>query len=1002
VLALFFFSGASALVYEVVWTRELTYVFGGSAFAIATVLAAFMAGLALGSKVLGGLIDRRGHPLVVYALLEVGIAVFAVVLPVIFGLLPRVYAPFYGSGGMEAVRFGLSFLVLLLPTTLMGGTLPVLGKLLLRNWDGLGLRAGLLYGVNTFGAVVGVAAGGFVLMPALGLQGATLVAVGVNLIIAAGALVLARRVPLEAVTDELSEAPAVVGAPAPSLRRAVLIVYAASGFAALSYEVAWTKTLSMILGTTTYAFTSMLATFLLGLALGSALFARLSDRYGRPAVLLALVQTGIPLLVLATVPVMGYLPQLFVDGFTDLRGSWFQLELYRIALAASIMFAPAVLMGGTFPLVSRVYLGGANTGSRLGSLYAANTVGAILGSFATGFLLLPWFGRQNSILIASVVNILAVLLLLAVIRWRHVPSRARWSVATAAIALVPALWLGLQPWNTRVMASGAYIYAEKYAQSPSIRDALDGNHLLFYEEGPEGTVSVWQWDYQTILRTNGKVDASSHLDMITQKFLAHLPALYHRGEMRDGLVIGLGSGVSTGSLLSYPIERVDTVELMPGMVEAAGYFDDANGNCMADPRHRVVWGDGRNHLRLADQRYDVIVSEPSNPWIAGIGALFTKEFFEIAGERLRNGGVLSQWVQIYDFSEADLKTIFATIMDAFPHVHVWRGSPADLILVASHEPLRLDIEAVWRALGETPGQDLAATELGSLAQLLAYFVTDRDGMKKWVGKWEQRVTDDNLYLEYAVPRHMFTEGRKIRFGTFDDVWTSPTGILENIGDLATLAEEIEKYQLARYVAYRAHHENALPDGMTSEEQVLGAALRMAPDEVLSRELWAKRLLQLGVDDMNAGRVVAARAAFQDASRIGLRGQKARAFLYLGSIAQHAGFPDSAATLWARSRDLEPRYPDPYFYLGRLAGMRGDLAAAQDLLAQATALAPQSATAWLHLAEVHVAREEWQDAMECVSAARDADPTSPEVQMVEEVVLRRTGKPARVQGQVGVQ
>src|SRR5262245_32909070 len=414
-LGLFFVSGASALIYEVVWSRDLTNVFGGSAFAIATVLAAFMAGLALGSTVFGKAIDRRGRPLAVYGVLEAGIGLWAIILPTLFHVLDHVYGGLYrslnpGFYALSLVRFALCFLVLLVPTTLMGGTLPVLGKFLLQNRETIGQRAGLLYGVNTLGAVLGTAVGGFFLLPTLGLRNSTLLAVAINLAVAALAILSSLRFPR--LGQEPTAAPVTTPRPVETSRnldRAVLLVYAASGFAALAYEVAWTKTLAMILGSTNYAFTSMLTTFLLGLSLGSFVFGRIADRSRRPETVLAVVQLGIPVLALATIPILAALPQLFVNGFQKLQGSWSALELYRMALAGLTMFLPTILMGATFPLVTRLYVGRKDTGNRLGRLYAANTLGAILGSFLTGFLLLPWIGRQNSILAATFVNLAATL-----------------------------------------------------------------------------------------------------------------------------------------------------------------------------------------------------------------------------------------------------------------------------------------------------------------------------------------------------------------------------------------------------------------------------------------------------------------------------------------------------------------------------------------------------------------------------------------------------------------
>jgi len=948
ILVLFFFSGASALIYEVVWVRQLTNVFGGSAFAIATVLAAFMAGLALGSTLLGRFIDRRGHPLVVYGVLEAGIAVWALALPALLGALDRLYVGIYqgahpGFHTLSLIRFILSFLVLLPPTTLMGGTLPVLGKLLLRERAGLGVRAGILYGINTLGAVLGTFAAGFFLLPLLGMRGTTWTAVCVNLGVALLAVGLSRRIPIAAVSvpPEQLPAPSSPGT-SPRLRRAVLAVYAASGFAALAYEVAWTKTLSMILGTTNYAFTSMLATFLLGLALGSLLFGRLADRSRRVEALLAEVQLLIPLFALLTIPILEKLPQLFVDAFPHLH-TWAAQEGYRILLAASTLFLPAVLMGGTFPLVTRVYVGDrSNTGRDLGVLYAANTVGAILGSFLAGFVLIPALGRQNTILAATLVNVAAAVFLLVSVSWRRVPGPYRWATTAAAVLLVPAVSIGLRPWNPRIMASGAYLYAPLMKPGTSIEEGLEGSNLFFYEESTEATISLWQSDAVTSLRTNGKVEASSHGDMATQRLISHLPLFYHSGEPRRALMIGLASGISVGSLLTHPLDHVDTVELMPSMLHAARYFDAYNHNCLDDPRLDVILNDGRNELLLTDKKYDVIVSEPSNPWIAGVGSLFTREFFELTKSRLAPGGVVCQWVQTYQFRDEDLRTILATFRDAYPYLHMWEGAAGDLILVGSEEPLVLDLDRVRAELQGPPGEDLAEVEILPLPQLLGYFVTDRDGISEWVGDWPRRVTDDNLYLEYAIPRHMFEKGVAVNVLTFLGVHKPVEGILKPGQADSTLVAGIARYRRAHETALRAFFHQPAPGQPQDPEQLAALAYSEAPDELVARSVYSRHVNDEAIEAFLADNKPEALEIFRKVSEIGNREERALALNNMGAIYYEASDWDSARVTWEACLAEEPNFPIVNYNLALLLAKQGEHDRAIDLLRRAIIYEPENA------------------------------------------------------------
>ena len=940
ILGLFFLSGASALVYEVVWTRDLTNTFGGTAFAVATVLAAFMAGLALGSTLFGRSIDRRGNPLLIYGLLEAGIAIWALLLPVLLGLLDHVYTGLHrslepGFYTLSLIRFVLCFLVLLVPTTMMGGTLPVLGKLLLRSPKRLGQRAGLLYAANTLGAVLGTAAGGFVLLPALGLAGSTYLAVAINLLVAVAAVAMARRFRGEAVAPAPEPKPTreTSRAANPRLLRVVLWVYAASGFAALAYEVAWTKTLSMILGNTTYAFTSMLTTFLLGLSLGSLIFSRLADRHGRPEALLALIQTGIPLLALGTLPFMEVLPQLFVDGFARLEGSWFALELYRILLAGITMILPTILMGGTFPLVTRIYVGQGNTGTRLGRLYAANTVGAILGSFLTGFVLIPWIGRQDSVLAASFVNIAAAVLLVATIRWRGVPAGVRWAMTAVVVLLVPATVVGLRPWDPSIISSGAYVYAGRISEDETVAEYMSESKILFYEESTEATVSVSQTQFVRSLRTNGKIEASSHGDMVTQKLISHLPILYHAGTPRDALMIGLASGISVGALLTHPLEEVETVEIIPSMERAARYFEHWNYRCLDDPRHRLIMNDGRNYLLLSDREYDIIVSEPPNPWVAGVGSLFTQEFFELTKARLAPGGVVCQWVQTYQFNEDDLKTVLGTFRDAYPYVHLWQGGVGDLIIVSSLEPLVLDLDRVREALDGRPGDDFAQLEILPVEQILSYFITDRAGIEIFVGGWEKRVTDDNLYLEYAVPRHMFASQEEFTVSALEPVLRSPSSILSGSGG-KEMESMIEVYRRVRFNGYDLK-------GNSDRFQSLVQNLAQAPEELVNRAQLSRDINEGGIQFLVNGDPIQARPLFEEAARTGTREERAIALNNLGAIVYQESRFDSACALWEAAIQEEPYYPVVLTNLALCRAREGDNLAAADYLEEAVSMEPDN-------------------------------------------------------------
>ena len=917
ILGLFFFSGASALVYEVVWSRLLTYTFGGSAFAIATVLAAYMAGLALGSAWFGRIIDRKGHPLRVYGLLEGAIGLWALLFPFVLDGLDSLYALMYqsmnmGSLGLNAVRFIFCFGLLLIPTTMMGGTLPILGKLLLNSPTNLGSRAGLLYGINTLGAVVGVAAGGFLLVPFLGLSGATGVAVLINVVIALAAVMLAKKVPYQqpAAQENAKQESAL---PLNSLRKAVLFLYAASGFAALAYEVVWVKVLSMILGNTTYAFTAMLTTFLLGLALGAFVFGKIADRFGKTTSLLIVVQTAIPVFALLTIPLLERLPEMWVNGFEAASSSWFGVELFRFSLAALVMFVPALLMGGTFPLVTRVFVDKKNMGGSLGTLYAANTVGAILGSSLTGFVLVPLLGRQNSILTATLVNLAAAVVLLSVVGIKKLPPVHRWVTGVLLVSLLGAGYLGIKPWDPVTMASGAYYYPVQIKEKGSIEEYFKDGRLIFYKESTEAAISVFQNLHIKSLRMNGKIDASTHGDRRTQKLLAHIAGLYHGGRDQETVVIGLASGITVGSLLTYPVKQVDCVELVKGVEEAAAKFSEYNRDCLNDPRFNLIINDGRNQLRLSEKTYDIIISQPTNPWIAGVGALFTKEFYQLTKDRLNPGGVACLWIQLYHMREQELQAALGTFLDEFPYVQAWYGNPTDLMLVGSMEPKTIDLDLLRNYLGTPVGEDLEFLEVLPPENMFGYFITDQDGLRQLVGAESRRVTDDNLYLEYSIPRNMYTTEGLFAPSDFRRFLSSPALAMSPADPM--LAAGAKKYQTAHMMTLEVLNGRAVRS--TAADSPFRRALVLAPESALARKELGHDLNEQGLAALSEGNLAAAKQIFWDAARASDKAECSLAWNNLGYIAFAEGLHDSARVYWQRAQKCEPFHPNVAFNLGIL-------------------------------------------------------------------------------------
>ena len=772
-LPLFFLSGATALVWQTLWARELHLLFGTSTFAISTVLAAFMGGLGLGGWWMGRDADRVGHPLAAYGWLEVGIGAYALVFPLIVQAVTPLYLGLGRSLDGGPVVFGLAQFVivgaaLLLPTTLMGATLPLLARFATERLGDAGDRIGLLYGVNTAGAVFGTWFAGFYLLPWVGITWTTGLVAVTNVALGLAALGLARFSPDWASAGVEGDVDA---ASHPALG-AVASAMAIAGFASLIYEVAWTRVLVLMLGASVYAFSVMLLAFLIGIAIGGRWGGTLADRtlrvFGWEGVisLLVVVEASVGLGSWALLWVFPELPFLYVGVFTSL-GAKRDPQLVWTAstmIAMLVMTPPAVLMGIAFPVAVRAVVTHAGAlGGPVGRIYGANTWGGVLGAALAGFVLLPTIGVQRTVFLAAVANLAAagVLVVFALPR-----TPRRWAWMGGVVVLMP-LFAGAvfrPPWNPMLMTAGMYQYVGtvKPTRDAIYENAVTRFNLLFYEEGLSSVVTVAQnpktgnvW-----LANNGKIDASTSHDMPTQVLVGLLPFAY-ADKPKDALVIGLASGITAGAVSQVSaLERLDVVELEPAIYRAARIFDPYNHHVLDDPRLHMHWNDGRNHVLLAKpDSWDVIVSEPSNPWISGVSNLFTREFMRLGRTRLRNGGVWSQWVQMYGMNREDLRSLLGTFARVWPHALLYATIEyADLVLIGADHPLDPDPKRLF-ALAEREPQvaaELARVKHVAPEKLASLYLMDRDGMLALAGDVGPN-TDDNMRIEYSAPLNLHVE-----------------------------------------------------------------------------------------------------------------------------------------------------------------------------------------------------------------------------------------------------
>ncbi|MFP2925072.1 fused MFS/spermidine synthase [Pyxidicoccus sp. 3LG] len=762
--SLLFLSGATALVYELVWSKYLGNVLGNSGQAHAVVLATFMGGLALGAFVFGRTADRVKSPLALYGLLELGVALYALAFPYVLDALGALWlamAPLFPEGARVAPRLLVASLSLVVPTLLMGGTLPALVRHFASSLAGVQHELAKLYAVNSLGAALGVFLAGTRLVPSIGLSASAQGAATLNILLALAALALARQHPPSLAPGQAPpdlEGGAEVAYPRAAVK-AALVGVALSGFTSMLYQVTWIRLLSIVLGASTYAFTLILTAFILGIGLGSFW---LMTRGGKEDSLrlYARMQVGLVVSLCVALPLYVRLPYYFRMANWMLNRTLEAWPLYQLAtfgFCCLVLLVPTFFMGAAFPAAARVATAKVSeVGRQLGGVYLWNTVGTISGSVLGGMVLMPWWGMEGNFVAGAVVNLAAAALAYAAVPGRPAsPVRAFWPVAAAAGMALVVLG-GMSGWAIRlstITSPRMRQPAESYEQlvATSVKDTVP----VFYEDDTFATVLVADSPgHHRFMKINGKVDASTGSDVETQVVAGHLGALLHPREPKNVLVVGAGAAITAGSVLAHPIERMDLVEISPSVIDAARLFKDANRNAIDDPRTRVHVDDAKTFMALAPVKYDLVVSVPSNPWVAGVSGLFTQDFFRTVDKHLSDDGVLVQWIHTYENREELIRLVVRTLRDTFPHATTWLG-PYDLVLVASRKPLTFDAQKVAERMARPDVKtDLARVDIHDVFALLSKQVHSQEGQLEFAGKGPINTDDQNL-LEYASPIAFF-------------------------------------------------------------------------------------------------------------------------------------------------------------------------------------------------------------------------------------------------------
>lgn len=866
---LFFFSGIAALTYEVLWVRHLGLIFGNTVYAAATVMMTYMFGLAVGAHFAGKWAAKIKRPVRMFGILEVLTALYALCVPLIFVLINNLYR--YAAlnisdsiGFLTFVRVVLALVLLLIPTAMMGATLPVLSKGFLARVERFGSRLGILYGVNTLGAVTGVLLAGFVLIPKIGLMASNITAVCLDATVGLVAIFLSRKMDN---SPEIAEAIKIEARhETESFKRGkrangLLLAIGASGFLALAFEVVWFRALILVFGSTTYSFSAMLAVFLIGLSLGSMIISRFADKTRHPLMIFggAAMLTGIYSLV--SLGWFTLMPEFLLENLM-LKGTpnWEKMIGLKFVITLIFLLVPTILFGASFTAAVKAIRSAMNSSPRaVGEAAMFNTLGAALGAFVGGFLLLPNLGMQSSLaLLAFLVLALGLTLCLCSKSGRV----ARWTVIGLALVTMVGFIINPPVWDKKVISSGPYFGPWNYVQNGKVTlmEQLSSHRLLYYNEGITSTISVIKDANEDFSYcSQGKVEAdTTERSMMLQRMMGHLPMLFHPNPQR-AVNIGLGAGVTFGAVSCYPAEHIEVVEFEPSVVNVARVWGERNHNVIDNPKITLTINDGRNQLFIGGEPYDVITSDPFEPVMAGAANLYTVDFFELAKSRLAEGGIMAQYLPLYELSNEDYQTIMRSFAKVFPDCllfftgfdTIMLGGKGDAVLQLPVAHEKFEIPAVKESLAEvgfTRPEMLLSMFVARLSADDALFAGGRLN------------TDNRPFIEFSAPRSTFhytpDENQQ---ALLDNYSAMPNELLEG------LTEDQKQVVLTSHEAMKMTLEaNILraKDNYKENIEMLMKAADLAPDNPVVRNELGASLLVSAQTMMEVGNQHQALAQFQ--------------------------------------------------------------------------------------------------------------------------------------------
>jgi spermidine synthase len=706
---IFIISGTTGLVYQIVWFKYLSLFLGNTTYAQMTVLAAFLGGLALGNYLLGKRADTISNPVKIYALLELFIGVFCFSYPTLNSLAGNSFLQIASQLNISsqnflfsALRFFVAAILLLFPTIAMGGTLPVLSKYFVCNLKGSGKDIAMLYFLNSFGAVIGVLFAGFILIKEFGLAATCYSVALLNVLIGVVGLILSSFTnDVSSASEQMikeNDSVSSLANPGTGIINIIMIVSFFSGMAALLYEMVWTRLLINFFGSSTYSFSIMLAAFILGITIGSWILSQATLTKINKIKILTFSQMAIGLTTMAVLLFYERLPYVLweVSAIFSKTPRSFEIFLFvEFLICAALIFLPTIFMGISLPAAAEaVSIGRKQVGAAVGKIFSINTIGTVIGVILTGLLFIPLFGIKKTFEIGIAINFLSAVILLWSYKQFKIKTKFIFSfVCFCSFILYIVMFSN---WNRSVISSGVF----KSFNSPPPKSYADflkaasDEKIIFYEEGVTATVTVTQSlsdTNQKSLIINGKPDASTTFDMPTQVLLGQIPMMLHP-DPKNVFVVGFGSGTTIGSVLTHPVKRVLCAEISKEVISTASLFKKENNNCILDKRLSVVNEDAVTLLKLSKDKYDVIISEPSNPWIAGIGTLFSKEYFQKCFDRLNDNGIMVQWFHVYETDDSVVQLVLNTFSSVFPYAQLWNSVSNDIIMVGSKKNISLNIK----------------------------------------------------------------------------------------------------------------------------------------------------------------------------------------------------------------------------------------------------------------------------------------------------------------------